>query len=206
MRQVQRRTLILFDLFLGLLFVFTLWEKCVIFSMPHSFGSLIIQPGSNMVPSQWLLPKGAFPMAHRDCFPKECAHPGLILVFSETYNCEVLNPGSVLYTMTYTSSNLHSTNTFRLLWSLFYHSFLISWLSTLYRDWTRTVSWLGLHYGLHLIFPFRRKWETDRKICLSFPNPSLGLEEMFSWMKNNLMKFSLSNTEMRRRALETSHW
>lgn len=72
--------------------------------------------------------------------------------------------------------------------------------------WTRSVCWLGLHYGLHLIFPFRRKWETDRKICLPFPNPSLGWEEMFSWMKNNLMKFSLRNTEMRRKALETSHW
>lgn len=78
---------------------------------------------------------GSFPMAHRGCFPKECAHPSLILVFSKIYNCEVLNPGSVVvYHDIHMSSTLHSTNTFRLLWSLFYHSFLISWLSTLYID------------------------------------------------------------------------
>ena len=86
MCQVQRRTLTLFDLFLGSLFVFTLWENCVIFSVPYNFGSLIIQPGYNMASSQWLLPKGSFPMAHRVCFPKESAHPGLIIVFSKTYN------------------------------------------------------------------------------------------------------------------------
>lgn len=70
MWQVQRRILLLFILFLGSLFVFRLWEKSVIFSVPCNVGSLLCQPKYNMAHSQWLLPKGSILVAHTGCFPK----------------------------------------------------------------------------------------------------------------------------------------
>lgn len=127
MCQVQIKTLILFDYFF--LFDHDLCSYCeksvLIFSVPYSFGSLIIQAGYKMVPFQKLLPNGShwlFTKRKCTCRFNQCLQQD---------NWEAQD--NVVYHGIYVSSNVNLTKSLLLLWTLFSHSFLISWLSTLYR-------------------------------------------------------------------------
>lgn len=195
MWQVQRRILLLFILFLGSLFVFRLWEKSVIFSVPCNVGSLLCQPKYNMAPSQWLLPKGSILVAHTGCFPKRkstsmykpclCCIPWHACKFQLTFN-------------QYFQIILISV------FSQFSHFLTIRSVQML--GWSWYVCRLDVNYGLYSIFPVRKKEEIDRKTCSSFFDLSLGWDEVISWVKNKWTKFNLRNKEMKRISLESSHW